>query len=385
VDLDLTDAQRLAADTFRAFADKEVAPRAAEIDRTDEFPRDLYRRLADLGLLGMTLPAEYGGAGADTLTWTLCQEEIARASASVAHAQLLCTILSELILKEGSEALRRRWLPIMARGEAICVIAQTEPGGGSDVAGLQTTAQATADGWVLNGTKRFITAATVCDLAVVVATTDRSLGREGIAMFLVEPGTPGFHRGGKDHVMGLHGVGTGELVFDDCRIPRTALLGSERGGFKRAMESLNIGRVGIAAQALGVAQAALDAALAYAKTRVAFGRPIAELQAIQFMLADMSTDIEAARLLVYQAARLKDLGESFAIHASKAKLFASEAAHRTCHKAIQIHGGYGYSKEFPVERYMRDAKLTEIGEGTSEIQRIIISRDLLQSAAKSMG
>jgi alkylation response protein AidB-like acyl-CoA dehydrogenase len=378
VDLDLTDAQRLAADTFRAFADKEVAPRAAEIDRTDEFPRDLYRRLADLGLLGMTLPAEYGGAGADTLTWTLCQEEIARASASVAHAQLLCTILSELILKEGSEALRRRWLPIMARGEAICVIAQTEPGGGSDVAGLQTTAQATADGWVLNGTKRFITAATVCDLAVVVATTDRSLGREGIAMFLVEPGTPGFHRGGKDHVMGLHGVGTGELVFDDCRIPRTALLGSERGGFKRAMESLNIGRVGIAAQALGVAQAALDAALAYAKTRVAFGRPIAELQAIQFMLADMSAQVEGVRLLVRRAAFLKDRGRSIARAAAEAKLMAAETAVKVAHDALQIHGAAGYVSDFPIERLDRDARVYPIFEGTSQIQRLVIARQLLR-------
>ncbi|HXE00164.1 MAG TPA: acyl-CoA dehydrogenase family protein [Candidatus Acidoferrum sp.] len=378
MDLDLTDAQRLAADTFRAFADKEVAPRAAEIDRTDEFPRDLYRRLADLGLLGMTLPAEYGGAGADTLTWTLCQEEIARASASVAHAQLLCTILSELILKEGSEALRRRWLPIMARGEAICVIAQTEPGGGSDVAGLQTTAQATADGWVLNGTKRFITAATVCDLAVVVATTDRSLGREGIAMFLVEPGTPGFHRGGKDHVMGLHGVGTGELVFDDCRIPRTALLGSERGGFKRAMESLNIGRVGIAAQALGVAQAALDAALAYAKTRVAFGRPIAELQAIQFMLADMSAQVEGVRLLVRRAAFLKDRGRSIARAAAEAKLMAAETAVKVAHDALQIHGASGYVSDFPIERLYRDARVYPIFEGTSQIQRLVIARQLLR-------
>jgi alkylation response protein AidB-like acyl-CoA dehydrogenase len=378
VDLDLTDAQRLAADTFRAFADKEVAPRAAEIDRTDEFPRDLYRRLADLGLLGMTLPAEYGGAGADTLTWTLCQEEIARASASVAHAQLLCTILSELILKEGSEAQRRRWLPVMARGEAICVIAQTEPGGGSDVAGLQTTAQATADGWVLNGTKRFITAATVCDLAVVVATTDRSLGREGIAMFLVEPGTPGFHRGGKDHVMGLHGVGTGELVFDDCRIPRTALLGSERGGFKRAMESLNIGRVGIAAQALGVAQAALDAALAYAKTRVAFGRPIAELQAIQFMLADMSAQVEGVRLLVRRAAFLKDRGRSIARAAAEAKLMAAETAVKVAHDALQIHGASGYVSDFPIERLYRDARVYPIFEGTSQIQRLVIARQLLR-------
>jgi alkylation response protein AidB-like acyl-CoA dehydrogenase len=375
MDLDLSEAQRLMVGTFRAFAEKEVGPRAAEIDRTDEFPRDLYRRLADLGLLGMTLPATYGGAGVDTLTWTLCQEEIARGSASVAHGQLLCTILSELLLEHGSEGQRRRWLPAMARGEAICAIAQTEPGGGSDVAGLQTTARRRSDDWVLNGTKRFITAATVCDLAVVVATTDPSLGREGIALFLVEPGTPGFRRGGKDHVMGLHGVGTGELVFEDCR---ATLLGSERGGFKRAMESLNIGRIGIAAQALGVAQAALDAALTYAKSRVAFGRPIAELQAIQFMLADMSAQVEGVRLLVRRAAFLRDRGRPIARAAAEAKLMAAETAVRVTHDALQIHGASGYDSDFPIERLYRDARVYPIFEGTSQIQRLVIARQLLR-------
>ncbi|HEX6210962.1 MAG TPA: acyl-CoA dehydrogenase family protein [Methylomirabilota bacterium] len=378
MDLDLTDPQRLTAATVRAFADKEVAPRAAAIDRTDEFPRDLYRRLADLGLLGLTLPAAYGGAGADTLTWTLCQEELARASAAVAHGQLLCTILSELLLAHAGEEQRRRWLPAMARGEAICAIAQTEPGGGSDVASLQTTARATADGWVLNGTKRFITAAAVCDLAVVVATTDRSLGRDGIAMFLVEPGTPGFHRGGTDRVMGLRGVGTGELVLEDCRLPRAALLGSERGGFKRAMESLNIGRVGIAAQALGVAQAALEAGLGYARTRVAFGRPIAELQAIQFMLADMSAQVEGARLLVRRAAWLKDRGRAIARAAAEAKLVAAETAVKVTGDALQIHGASGYVTDFPIERLYRDARVYPIFEGTSQIQRLVIARQLLR-------
>jgi alkylation response protein AidB-like acyl-CoA dehydrogenase len=380
MDLDLTDAQRLTAETVRAFADKEVAPRAGEIDRTDEFPRDLYRRLADLGLLGMTLPAEYGGAGTDTVTWTLAQEELARASAAVAHTQLLCTILSELLREHGSEAQRRRWLPAMARGEIVCAIAQTEPGGGSDVAGLSTTARATADGWVIDGTKRFITAAAVCDMAVVVATTDRALGREGIALFLVEPGAPGFRRGGKDHVMGLHGVGTGELVFDGCRVPREALLGSATGGFKRAMESLNVGRVGIAAQALGVAQAALDAALAYAKSRVAFGRPIAELPAIQSMLADMSAQVESVRLMVRRAAFLRDRGRPYARAASEAKLLASETAVKATHEALQIHGASGYVSDFPIERLYRDARVYPIFEGTSQIQRLVIARRLLRDS-----
>jgi alkylation response protein AidB-like acyl-CoA dehydrogenase len=378
MDLDLTDAQRLAAETFRAFADKEVAPCAADIDRTDEFPRDLYRRLAGLGVLGMTLPPEYGGAGADTVTWTLCQEELARASAAVAHAQLLSTILGELLLAHASESQRQRWLPAMVRGEAICAIAQTEPGGGSDVAGLQTTARPTADGWSLNGTKRFISAASVCDLAVVVATTDPARGREGIALFLVEPGAPGFHRGGKDHVMGLRGSGTGELVFEDCRVPRSALLGPAHGGFKRAMESLNVGRIGIAAQALGVAQAGLEAALAYAKTRVAFGRPIAELQAIQLMLADMSAQVESTRLLVRRAAFLKDRGRPLARAAAEAKLVAAETAVKVTGDALQVHGASGYVTDFPIERLYRDARVYPIFEGTSQIQRLVIARQLLR-------
>jgi len=380
MDFELTDVQQRMVEMVRAFAGKEVAPQAGEIDRSDEWPRDLYRRMAELGLLGMMLPVVYGGSGADTVTWVLCQEELARASAAVAHTQLLCTLMGQLLVEHGSEAQRQRWLPAMARGESICVIAQTEPGGGSDVAGIQTTARPTADGWVLNGTKRFITAATVCDLAIVVATTDRTLGREGIALFVVEPGTAGFRHGGKDHVMGLHGVGTGELVFEDCRVPRTALLGSERGGFRRAMESLNAGRVGIGAQAVGVAQAALDAALAYAKTRVAFGRPIAELQAIQFMLADMSTQIEAARLLVRRAALLKDRGRPIAREAAEAKLMAAEMVVKVTSDALQIHGASGYVSDFPIERLYRDARVYPIFEGTSQIQRLVIARQLLRPA-----
>jgi len=380
MDFELTDVQQRMVEMVRAFAGKEVAPQAGEIDRRDEWPRDLYRRMAELGLLGMMLPVVYGGSGADTVTWVLCQEELARASAAVAHTQLLCTLMGQLLVEHGSEAQRRRWLPAMARGESVCVIAQTEPGGGSDVAGIQTTARPTADGWVLNGTKRFITAATVCDLAIVVATTDRTLGREGIALFVVEPGTAGFRHGGKDHVMGLHGVGTGELVFEDCRVPRTALLGSERGGFRRAMESLNAGRVGIGAQAVGVAQAALDASLAYAKTRVAFGRPIAELQAIQFMLADMSTQIEAARLLVRRAALLKDRGRPIAREAAEAKLMAAEMVVKVTSDALQIHGASGYVSDFPIERLYRDARVYPIFEGTSQIQRLVIARQLLRPA-----
>ena len=375
---DLTEPQRLVRDLCRDFAEREVHPRAAEIDRTDDFPWDLYRRMAELEILGMTVPPEYGGAGADTMSWCIAQEELARGSAAVADIQLLCKLMTYMILQNGSEEQRRRYLPPMVRGEKICAIAQTEPGAGSDVAGIQTTATPTADGYVLNGTKRFITCAMVCELAVVVATTDRRKGREGITLFLVEMGAPGFSRGGKERLMGAHGLGTGELVFEDCRVPRACLLGGEGEGFKRAMMSLDTGRIGIGAQALGVAQAAMEAALAYAKQRPAFGQPIAGFQAIQFMLADMSAQIEASRLLLRKAAYLKDQGRPIIREAAEAKLFASETAARVTTDALQIHGAYGYSTEFPVERLYRDARVYQIWEGTSQIQRLVIARQLLK-------
>ncbi|HEV8616918.1 MAG TPA: acyl-CoA dehydrogenase family protein [Methylomirabilota bacterium] len=378
MDFALTESQHMAREMFRAFADKEVRPRAAEIDRTDTFPRDLYRRMAELGMLGMTTPVEYGGSGADTLTWAIAQEEVARASAAVIHGQLVCKLMSDVILEHGSEAQRQRWLPSLARGETICVIAQTEPGTGSDVAAIQTTARPTSDGFVLNGTKRFISFALACDMAVVVATTDRARGRDAIAMFLVEPATPGFRHGSKDHVMGLHGAETGELVFDDCHIPRAALLGSETGGFRRAMQSLDTGRIGIAAQAVGIAQAALDEAIAYARQRTAFGGPLSAIQAVQFMIADMSASVEAARLLVRRAAWLRDRGESIVRAASEAKLVAAETAVRVASEGLQIHGAAGYSTEFPIERLYRDARVYPIFEGTSQIQRRIIARELLR-------
>jgi alkylation response protein AidB-like acyl-CoA dehydrogenase len=375
---DLTDSQRMIRDLAREFAEREVRPRAAEIDRTDEFPWDLYQRMAQLELLGMTVPAEYGGAGVDTVSWCVAQEELARGSAAVADAQLVCKLMSDVILANGTEAQRRRYLPAMVRGERICVIAQTEPGTGSDVAGVQTTATPAGDGYVLNGTKRFITEAAVCDLAVVVATTDRAKGRDGITLFLVEMGTPGFKRGGHERLLGVHGLGTGELVFEDCRVPAEARLGGEGEGFRRAMISLDTGRIGIGAQALGIAQAAMEAALAYARQRPAFGRPIADFQAVQFMLADMSARIEASRLLLRKAAYLKDQGRPIIREAAEAKLTASETAVRVTHDALQIHGAYGYSTEFPLERLSRDARVYEIWEGTSQIQRLVIARQLLK-------
>lgn len=379
MNLDLSDTQRLVRDTVRAFAEKEVAPQAAAIDREDVFPRALYRRMADLGLLGMTLPPAYGGAGADTVSWAIAEEELARASAALADAQLVAKLMSDMILFNGTEEQRARYIPAIARGEKICVIAQTEPGAGSDVAGIQTRARRTADGWVLNGTKRFITLAGAADLAVVVATTDPAKRHDGIALFLVEAGTPGFRRGARDPVMGLRGLETGELIFDDCWVPDSALLAPPGQGFKSAMRSLNSGRIGIGAQAVGIAQAAMEQAIAYARARTAFGQPIAGFQAIQFMLADMSCQIAAARLLVHRAAWLMDQGRPLVREAAEAKLVASETAVRVVHDALQIHGAAGYSSESPIERLYRDARVYPIWEGTSQIQRVIISRELLRS------
>ena len=378
MNFEMTDAQRMIRDMVREFAEKEIRPRAAEIDQTDEFPRDLYRRMAELGILGMTLSPEYGGSGADTVSWAIAQEEMARASVVVADIQLLNKLMQDMILRNGTEAQKGKYLPAMGRGEKICVIAQTEPGTGSDVAGIQTTARLEREGYVLNGTKRFITCAMVCDLAVVVATVDKSRGRQGITLFLVEKGTPGFSPGSKEHLMGVRGMGTGELVFDNCWVPRENLLGGEGEGFKRAMMSLDTGRIGIGCQAVGLAQAAMEEAIRYAKQRTAFGQPIANNQGIQFMLAEMSAGIAAARLRLRHAAFLKDQGRPIIREAAEAKLLASELVVRVTKDALQIHGAYGYSKDFPIERMYRDAKVYQIWEGTSEIQRMVIARQLLK-------
>jgi alkylation response protein AidB-like acyl-CoA dehydrogenase len=379
MNFDLSESQRQIRDLCRDFAEREIRPRAAEIDRADEFPWDLYKRMAELDILGMTVPTEYGGSGADTLSWCVAQEELARGAAVVADAQLLCKLMCDMLLQNASEAQKRRHLPAMVGGEKICCIAQTEPGTGSDVAGVQTTATPAADGgWVLNGTKRFITEALLCDLAVVVATTDRTKGRDAIALFLVEMGTPGFVKGGKERLLGMRGLATGELVLEDCRVPPEALLVPPGAGFKRAMISLDSGRIGIGAQALGIGQAAMEAALRYAKERLAFGQPLASFQAIQFLLADMSASLEGARLLLRRAAFLKDQGRPIIREAAEAKLVASEAAQRVVTDALQIHGAAGYSTEFPLERLYRDVRVYQIWEGTSQIQRLVISRQLLK-------
>jgi len=378
MNFELTDAQRMLREMVREFSEKEIKPRAAEIDRTDEFPWDLWKRMADLGILGMATPSEYGGSGMDVVGWAIAQEEMARASVVVADIQLLSTLMQKMILQNGTEAQKQKYVPPLVSGEKIAIIAQTEPGAGSDVAGIQTTAKPERDGYVLNGTKRFLTCAMLADLAIVVATVDRSKGHKGITLFVVEKGTPGFSTGSKEHLMGVKGMATGEVVFDNCWVPKENLLGGEGEGFKRAMTSLDTGRIGIGCQAVGLAQAAMEEAVRYAKQRTAFGGPIANQQAIQFMLADMSAGIEAARLRLRHAAWLKDQGRPIIREAAEAKLLASDLAVKVTTDALQIHGAYGYSTDFPIERMYREAKVYQIWEGTSEIQRIVIARQLLK-------
>ena len=381
----LSDEHRMMRKTVRDFAEKEIAPLSAEIDRTARFPAESFVKMARQGLLGIPYPEEWGGAGLDYLSYAIAVEEVARVCGSTAlsmaaHSTLGCGPLYHFGTKEQKE----RFLPRLTSGEILGAYGLTEPNSGSDAGGMQTRAVKNGDGWVLNGQKAWMTNGGVAGLYTVTAVTDPSQRAKGITAFLIERGTPGVQIGSEYEKLGCRGSNTVEFFLTDCHVHESMVLGELNRGFPQFMEILNMGRISIGAMALGLAQAAIEAAAKYALEREQFGKPIGEFQAIQFMLADMSTDIEAARLLVYQAARLKDAGESFAIEASKAKLFASEAAHRVCHKAIQIHGGYGYSKEFPVERYMRDAKLTEIGEGTSEVQRMIIGREVLKTAAKAM-
>lgn len=374
---ELDDEKRLIQDTVRQFAREVVLPRAAEIDSTDSFPFDIYAAMGALGLLAMNLPEAYGGAASDTVSWAVVQEELARASAAVADAHMVNKLMCDILLSDASEADKAHWLPRMGRGEAICAIAQTESDTGSDVAAIRTTARKVEGGYIINGAKQFITFAGICHLAIVVATVDRSLGRGGIALFLVDAETPGFRRGGKSRIMGVRGLATGELVFEDCFVPEHRMLTAPGGGLKRALTSLNSGRIGMAAQSIGIAQAAFDAALAFARERKAFGAPIADLQAIQFMLADMSVQIEAGRLMTRRAAWLRDAGRPLIREVSEAKLFASELAAKVVDDALQIHGAHGYSLDATVERLYRDIRVYRIWEGTSQIQRLVIARQLL--------
>ncbi len=380
MDFALNEEQEMFRKTIREFAEKEIMPRAQEIDQKGEFPWDIIRKMADLGLMGLPFPEEYGGAGGDAISYAIAVEEIARASGSVAitysaHISLACSP----IYLFGTEEQKRKYLIPMAKGEKIGAFGLTEPGAGSDAAAIKTRAVLDGDEWVINGQKIFITNGSVADVVVIAAVTDPAKGKKGISNFIVEKGTPGFRVGREEDKMGLRGSVTSELIFENCRIPKENLLGKEGEGYKQFLMTLDGGRIGIGAMAVGLGMAALEAAARYAKERVQFGQPIAEFQAIQWMIADMATELEAARLLVLRAAWLKDQGQRFTKEAAMAKLFASEAAVRACYKAIQIHGGYGYTKDYPVERLYRDARLTTIGEGTSEIQRLVIARHILES------
>ncbi|ARU60596.1 acyl-CoA dehydrogenase [Tumebacillus avium] len=379
MDFNLTKDQRDLQQMVRDFALNEIAPRAAEIDASDEFPRELITKMGELGLLGIPIPEEYDGVGADFLSYMLAIEEISYASASVGVILAVHTSVGTMpILNFGSEEQKQKYVPRLAAGELIGAFGLTEPGAGSDASGIRTRAVKQGDTYVLNGSKIFITNGEVADIFIVFAVTDPEAGAKGVSAFIVERGTPGFSIGKKEHKMGMNGSGTVELIFDNAQVPAAQLLGSEGQGFTVAMSNLDGGRIGIGAQALGIARAAFDAARMYVQQREQFGRPIADFQAVQFMLADMGTKIEASRLLIYNAASLRQAKLPVSKQASMAKYYATDAAMSVATDAVQLFGGYGYSKEYPVERYMRDAKVTQIYEGTNQIQRLVVAKNLLK-------
>jgi len=380
--LELTDEQKMIQKTAADFARSELAPAAARLDRTKDrsILKANLKKLADLGLMTMNIPEEYGGAHVGVTAYSLAMTEIARACASTAVTMSVTNMVAEVILEFGTEEQRRKYIPKIASGEySAAAFGLTEPQAGSDPGGMKTLAVADGDDFILNGSKIFITSAEYAGVVVVWAVTDREAGKgRGISAFLVEPGTPGFIIGKDEEKMGQRGSSTNELLFEDCRVPRSQLLGTLHDGFRIALMELAGGRIGIASLALGLGLEAMDFAVNYAKERVQFGRPIADFQAIQWMIADAYMELEAARMLVLRAAWLKETGRPFTREASMAKLFASEAANRACYKAVQILGGYGYTQDFPVERYARDVRVTTLYEGTSEVQRLVIARELLK-------
>jgi len=379
MNLELTAEHRAIQEMVRDFAEKEIAPAAAKYDRSREFPRENVRKCAELNLMGAMVAEEYGGSGLDAISYTLIVEELSRACASTGViVSVNNSLFCHPVEKFGNEEQKSRILAPHAKGEKLGCFCLSEPEAGSDAGNQRTTAVRKGDEYVLNGTKNFITNGVAADTALVFAATDKAQKQHGISAFLVEKGTPGF-RLGKDEVkLGITCSGSVEMVFEDCRVKASNLLGQEGMGFKIAMNTLDGGRIGIAAQAVGIARACLEESSRYAKQRKAFGKAISEFQAIQFMLADMATEVDAARLLTHRAAWAKDQGGRFSLEASQAKLFASETAMRSAVKAVQIFGGYGYMNDYPVERYFRDAKITEIYEGTSEIQRLVIAASLLK-------
>jgi butyryl-CoA dehydrogenase len=379
MNFDLAPEQKLIQDTARDVANREIVPVAAEIDRKHKFPSDIFARLGELGLLGTMVPERWGGAGMDALSYAVALEEIARACASTAVAMSVqSSLVCAPILAEGNDGQRARWLPDLASGRKIGCFALSEPEAGSDAKAQRTRAVKDGSRWLLSGTKNFITNAPVADVMIVFATSDASKGSRGITAFVVPMDSPGLKIGAIDDKLGIRGAPSAQVFLTDCAVDDEARLGPEGEGFKIAMRALDGGRIGIAAQALGIARAAFEDATRYALERKTFGQAIAEHQAIQFKLADMRTEIDAARLLLWRAAVQKDRGRLYGRDAAMAKLFASEVANRAAKEAVQIFGGYGYLTDFPAERHYRDAKITEIYEGTSEIQRLVIASSLLK-------
>jgi butyryl-CoA dehydrogenase len=380
----LTEEHRIIRDSIRSFAQERIAPFSAQWDKSHTFPRETLQELAELGVMGITIPEGYGGAGMDYRALALILEEIAAADGAVStivsvQNSLPCGILH----RYGNEEQKQSWLTRLARGTALGCFCLSEPQAGSDAAALRTTAVRASDaeggGWIINGVKQFITTGKHADVAIVFAVTDRTAGKKGISCFLVPTATPGYVVARLEDKMGQHASDTAQILFENCRVEGGALIGAEGAGYRIALSNLEAGRIGIAAQSVGMARAAMQAALRYARERESFGRPIIEHQAVSFRLADMATQLEAARQLVWFAASLKDAGESCLTAASMAKLFASEVAEKVCSDAIQIHGGYGYVSEFPVERIYRDVRVCQIYEGASDIQRLVIGRSLAGS------
>jgi len=379
MDFSLTEEQKMLRTMVRDFVLKELEPIAAQIDDEARFPAESIKKMGELGLMGAIFPEKYGGSGGGEMESVIIGEEISRVCASTGAIHLAgVTLAGYPVYKFGNEEQRQHFVPSIAKGEKLACFALTEAGAGSDVAALETTATKQNGGYILNGTKIFITNGAEAEIIVVFATVDKSLRHRGITSFIVEKGTPGFSVGKLEHKLGIRASSTAELLFENCFVPEANRLGDEGQGFRIALEAIDNSRVSVAAQAVGIAQGALDKALAYAKERQQFGQPIVNFQAIQWMLADMATQIDAARLLTYRSAYLRDNGLPFVKEAAMAKVFAAETASFATNKALQIYGGYGYVKDYPLERYFRDAKITEIYEGTSEMQRMTIARILIR-------
>ena len=375
----LTKEQEMVRKTAREFAEKEIEPIAAEIDETTEFPTDTIRKMGELGFMGMTVPKEYGGAEMDDLSYVIAVEEISKVCASHGVTMSVCnSLVCWPIMTFGTEELKKRFVEPVASGKTLGCFGLTEPNAGTDAGAQATVAVKEGDKYIINGSKIFITNGSRSDVTVLFAMTDKSKGTRGITAFVVDSNTPGYSIGTIEDKMGIRGSVQAELVFQDMEVPEENILGGEGKGFKVAMATLDGGRIGIAAQALGIAQAAFEASLKYAKEREQFGRPIAKFQAIQWFLSDMATEIDAARLLVYKAAFEKWQGRPYTVPAAMAKFFASDIAMKATRNAIQIHGGYGFTKDYPVERFYRDAKITEIYEGTTEVQKMVIAGNLLK-------